>query len=116
KRSHEDDGAHIIEKLDEAYQVLLGRLEHEQHKLQTNTGSKDLSAYADSLASCCLSSPELLCQNSVSEGWQDTFPPADATSLFRDMDLLKELSSVPLDELEGLHQLLYMLREPTLWF
>ncbi|PNX56119.1 midasin [Trifolium pratense] len=104
KRSHEDDGAHIIEKLDEAYQVMLGRLEHEQHKLQTNTGYKDLSAYADSLASCCLSTPELLCQNSVSEGWQDTFPPADATSLFRDMELLKELSSVPLDELEGLHQ------------
>jgi midasin len=87
-------------------QVLWGRLEHEQHKLQMNTGSKDLSAYADSLASCCLSTPELLCQKSVSEGWQDTFPPADATSLFWDMELLKELSSVPLDELEGLHQVI----------
>ncbi|AET01690.2 midasin [Medicago truncatula] len=104
KRSHEDDGVHIIEKLDEAYQVLSGRLEHEQNKLQMNTGTKDLSAYAENLASCCLSTPELLCQKSVFEGVQDTFPPADATSLFWDMELLKELTSVPLDELEGLHQ------------
>ncbi|XP_058750373.1 midasin-like isoform X2 [Vicia villosa] len=104
KRSHEDDGTHIIEKLDEAYQVLLGRLEHEQNKLKMKTGSKDLSTYAESLASCCSSTSELLCQKTVFEGWQDTLPPADATSLFWDMELLKELTSVPLDELEGLQK------------
>lgn len=86
--------------------MLSGRLEHEQNKLQMNTGTKDLSAYAENLASCCLSTPELLCQKSVFEGVQDTFPPADATSLFWDMELLKELTSVPLDELEGLHQVI----------
>lgn len=86
--------------------MLSGRLQHEHNKLQMNTGSKDLSAYAENLASCCLSTPELLCQKSVFEGVQDTFPPADATSLFWDMELLNELTSVPLDELEGLHQVI----------
>lgn len=73
-----------------------------------NTGSKDLSTYAESLASSCSFTSELLCQKTVFEGWQDTLPPADATSLFWDMELLKELTSVPLDELEGLQKVIFI--------
>lgn len=69
-------------------------------------GSKDLSAFGESSASCCLFTTEMLCQKSVFEGWQDTCPPVDNTSLFWDMELLEELTSIPLDNLEGLHQVI----------
>ncbi|KAJ1420361.1 P-loop containing nucleoside triphosphate hydrolase [Sesbania bispinosa] len=104
KRSDEDDGIHIVKKLEEMYQVLFKRFEHIKNRLQINTGYKDLSALAESQAACCSFTPEILCQKSVFEGWQDTFPIVDNGSLFWDMELLQELTSVPLDNLEGLHQ------------
>ncbi|KAJ1401027.1 P-loop containing nucleoside triphosphate hydrolase [Sesbania bispinosa] len=104
KRSDEDDGIHIVKKLEEMYQVLFKRSEHIKNRLQINTGYKDLSGLAESQAACCSFTPEILCQKSVFEGWQDTFPIVDNSSLFWDMELLQELTSVPFDNLEGLHQ------------
>lgn len=86
--------------------MLLRRYEHVKNKLQMNTVSSDLSAFVESLASCCSFTPEMLCEKSVFEGWQDMFPPVDNTSLFWDMELIKELTSVPLDDLDGLHQVI----------
>ncbi|TKY64312.1 Midasin protein [Spatholobus suberectus] len=102
KWSHED-GIHIVKKLEEMHQMLLRRFEHEKHKLQLNTGSKDLSSIAENSAACCSFTPEMLCQKSAFEAWQDTFLPVDYTSLFWDMDLLQKLTSIHLDDLEGLH-------------
>ncbi|XP_027334240.1 midasin [Abrus precatorius] len=100
----QEDGIHIGEKLGEMYQILIRRFENEKHKLQLNTGSKDLSAFAENLAACCSFTPEMLCQKSVFEGWQDTFLPVNYTSLFWDMELLQKLTSIHLDDLSGLHQ------------
>ncbi|CAJ1950871.1 unnamed protein product [Sphenostylis stenocarpa] len=101
--SHED-GIHTVQKLEETHQVLLRRFEHEKHKLQLNTGSKDASAFAENSAACCSFAPEMLCQKSAFEAWQNTFLPVDYTSLFWDMEILQKLTSIHLDDLEGLHQ------------
>ncbi|KAL3008468.1 hypothetical protein AAZX31_07G033800 [Glycine max] len=103
KWSHED-GIHIVKKLEEMHQIVLRRFEHEKHKLQLITGSKDLSAFAENSPACCSFTPEMLCEKSVFEAWQDTFLPVDYTSLFCDMELLQKLTSIHLDDLEGLHQ------------
>ncbi|KAL2575217.1 hypothetical protein GLYMA_16G004800v4 [Glycine max] len=103
KWNHED-GIHIVEKLKEMHQILSRRFEHEKHKLQLNTGSKDLSAFAENSAACCSFTPVMLCEKSVFEAWQDTFLPVDYTSLFWDMKLLQKLTSIHLDDLEELHQ------------
>ncbi|XP_029127909.1 midasin [Cajanus cajan] len=103
KWSHED-GIHTVKKLEEMRQMLLRRFEHEKHKLILNTGSKGLSYFAENSDACCSFTPEMLCQKSVFEAWQDTFVPVDYTSLFWDMDLLQKLTSIHLDDLEGLHQ------------
>ncbi|RDX86825.1 Midasin, partial [Mucuna pruriens] len=103
KCSHED-GIHIVKELEKMHEMLLRRFEHEKNKLQLNTGSKDLSAFAENSAACCLFTPEMLCQNSVFEAWQETFLPVDYTSLFWDMELLQKLTSIHLDDLEGSHQ------------
>jgi len=87
-------------------QIVLRRFEHEKHKLQLITGSKDLSAFAENSPACCSFTPEMLCEKSVFEAWQDTFLPVDYTSLFCDMELLQKLTSIHLDDLEGLHQVM----------
>jgi len=51
----------------------------------------------------------MLCQKSAFEAWQDTFPPVDYTSLFWDMELLQKLSSIHLDDLEGSHQVIFII-------
>ncbi|KAG4911824.1 hypothetical protein JHK82_052419 [Glycine max] len=99
-----EDGIHIIEKLKEMHQILSRRFEHEKHKLQLNTGSKDLSAFAENSAAYCSFTPIMLCEKFVFEAWQDTFLTVDYTSLFWDMKLLQKLTSIHLDDLEELHQ------------
>ncbi|KAL2338821.1 hypothetical protein Fmac_013267 [Flemingia macrophylla] len=103
KWSHED-GIHTVKKLEEMRQMLLKRFEHEEHKLMLNRGSEDLSNFAENSDACCSFTPEMLCQKSVFEAWQDTFLPVDYTSLFWDMDLLQKLTAIHLDDLEGLYQ------------
>ena len=97
---------HLIVNLKFVLQILSRRFEHEKHKLQLNTGSKDLSAFAENSAACCSFTPVMLCEKSVFEAWQDTFLPVDYTSLFWDMKLLQKLTSIHLDDLEGLHQVM----------
>ncbi|WVZ15742.1 hypothetical protein V8G54_013308, partial [Vigna mungo] len=103
KWSHED-GIHNFQKLEKTHQVLLRRFEHEKQKLQLNSGSKDSSSFVEYSTACCSFSREMLCQKSAFEAWQDTFPPVDYASLFWDMELLQKLTSIHLDDLEGLHQ------------
>ncbi|KAK8465039.1 hypothetical protein PHAVU_010G134100 [Phaseolus vulgaris] len=103
KRSNEDN-IHDLQKLEQTHQVLLRRFEHEKQKLQLNTGSKDSSSFVENSATCCSFSCEMLCQKSAFEAWQNTFLPVDYTSLFWDMELLQKLTSIHLDDLEGLHQ------------
>ena len=97
---------HLIVNLKFVRQILSRRFEHEKHKLQLNTGSKDLSAFAENSAACCSFTPVMLCEKSVFEAWQDTFLPVDYTSLFWDMKLLQKLTSIHLDDLEELHQVM----------
>ncbi|XP_019425404.1 PREDICTED: midasin isoform X2 [Lupinus angustifolius] len=102
KWGNEYDDVHIVKQLEEMYQTLLRCFEEEKNKLMMNTGSEDLSAFRES-SSCCLFTCEMLCQKSVFEGWQDTLPPVDNTSLFWDMELLQELTTIPLDNPIELH-------------
>lgn len=80
-------------------QVLLRRFGSVKNKLQLNTGSEDLSAFTEHQTVCCAFTP-------VFKGWQDVFPPVDHTSLLCDMKLLQELSSVPLDDFDGLRRVI----------
>ena len=86
--------------------MLFRRFEYEKNKLHMNTGYKDLSSLVESSAACCSFTPEMWCQKSAFEGWQDMFPPVDYTSLFWDMELLQELTSIHWDDLKGEHQVM----------
>ncbi|KAI4355485.1 hypothetical protein L6164_004254 [Bauhinia variegata] len=104
KWGHDDDDAHIVKQLEEMSQMLLSRFEYEKHKLHMSTGSSGLAVYGETSVACCSFTPEILCRKSGFSSWQDTLPPVDITSLFWDMDLLQELTSIHMDDLEGLHQ------------
>ncbi|KAL1318551.1 hypothetical protein AAHE18_15G213600 [Arachis hypogaea] len=101
KWGHDGDDLQIVKQLEEMYQMLLRRFEHEKKKLQMNTGHRDSSSVVESSASCCSFTPEMLCQMSGFESLQDTFPPLDYTSLFWDMELLQELTSIHWDDFKG---------------
>lgn len=85
-------------------QMLLKRFEHETNKLQMNTGSNGLADFGESSVACCSFTPGMLCLQSAFGSWQDTLPPIDSTSLYWDLELLQELTSIHLDDLNDLHQ------------
>ncbi|KAJ7963223.1 Midasin [Quillaja saponaria] len=102
KCGHDDDDAPVVEQLEDVYQMLVRRFEHEKHNLQMNTGYKEFGVLEESSAACCTFTPDILCTISGFNSWQDTLPLVDRTSLFWDMELLQELQSIFSDNPEGL--------------
>ncbi|GFY97181.1 midasin-like protein [Actinidia rufa] len=114
-----DDELHVVQQLEEMYQMLLRRFEHEKKKLEAvSVNPKSTSPVAD-LAACCIFSPDMLSRRSGFDSWQDTVPIIDNTSFFLDMELLQELSRIVLVDSEELRLVLSNLSdllEPTLKF
>lgn len=88
-----DYESRIIQQLEEMYQMLLKRINHEKKKLETVLGgsTKDTVPVVDSGAACIFS-PTMLCTVSGFDSWLDTVLVNDNTSFFLDMELLQELS------------------------
>lgn len=84
-------------------QKLVKRFEHTKHNLEKNLGSNKFAVSEANSSTCCSYSTELLCQKSGFNSWRDTLPLVDITSIFLDMELLEELSSVVLVDSKGLH-------------
>ncbi|GAV80132.1 AAA_5 domain-containing protein [Cephalotus follicularis] len=93
-----DDG-HPVEKLEEMYQMLLQRFEHEKRRLGKNLGSDEDDIYGAISACCCVVCPEMLCMKSCFDSWLGTLPIFDSASFFLDMELLQELSLLDPEEL-----------------
>lgn len=70
------------------------RFGYEKCKLEANLGHDQL---CDSdLSSCCVFRIEVLCKKPWYDGWLDTLPINDSASWFLDMELLQELSQMPI--------------------
>ncbi|KAL6993116.1 hypothetical protein U1Q18_011234 [Sarracenia purpurea var. burkii] len=97
-----DDELHVVQQLEEMYQMLLGRFEHEKKKLEGVLVTTKHAFPFSNLAACCVFSPDMLCRRAGFESWQDTLPISDNTSFFLDMELLQELSQIVLVDAEEL--------------
>ncbi|KAK3220425.1 hypothetical protein Dsin_014395 [Dipteronia sinensis] len=102
-KSDEDD-VHIAQQLEEMYEMLVRRFEHEKHKLEANLGPDEHAPFDSNVAPCCAFYPEILCRKPGFDSWLDTLPISDSTSWSLDVELLKELSPITLidhKELQG---------------
>ncbi|XP_043707635.1 midasin [Telopea speciosissima] len=92
--NNDQSDIHIVQQLEEMYQMLLGRVEHEKQKLVPVLIS-DVHASAMEISSvCCSFCPEILCTKSGFNGWQEILPIIDRMSFFLDLELLEELSKI----------------------
>ncbi|CAK9179916.1 unnamed protein product [Ilex paraguariensis] len=106
------DDINIVQQLEEMYQMLVRRLEHEKSTLQVNRETTEKASFlAELSASCCLFSADVLCQRSGFDSWLVTLPLIDETSFFRDMGLLQELSKIVLVDTEELESALSCLSD-----
>ncbi|GAB2222234.1 hypothetical protein Drorol1_Dr00013440 [Drosera rotundifolia] len=86
---------HLVDaQLEEIFQMLLKRFEHEKHKLVGGKVSEANLVVHTFSASCCSFSPELLCNPSGFAGWMETAPIVDQSIVFLDFLLLNELSKL----------------------
>ncbi|KAK1575506.1 hypothetical protein Q3G72_006073 [Acer saccharum] len=104
-KSDEDD-VHIAQQLEEMYEMLVRRFEHEKHKLEANLGPDVHAPFDSNLAPCCAFYPEILCRKPGFDSWLDTLPLSDSTSWSLDVELLKELSPIALVDHKELQQAL----------
>ncbi|KAL4583665.1 hypothetical protein LXL04_008247 [Taraxacum kok-saghyz] len=109
----------VLNQLEEMYQVLSSKYNHEKEKMETNAGTNNETSLFSAVSSCCTMNPDMLCLPSGYNCWLDTLPLNDNNSFGLDMRLLQELSNIiTLDgsELEsGLSRLRWLL-ESTLKF
>lgn len=105
-KSNEDD-TNIIEQLEQIYQMLLGRCQHEETKLREKVGTMDKSSPVYNLDTCCIFSPEIMCLKSGFHFRVETVPINDIVSFSLDMELLQELSKIVLLDDQDLQHALY---------
>ncbi|KAF7135896.1 hypothetical protein RHSIM_Rhsim08G0236800 [Rhododendron simsii] len=97
-----DDELHVVQQLEEMYQMLLTRFDFEKKILEDAVMSTKHAHPVANLAACCCFPPYLLCGRSGLDSWLDTLPIIDNTSFDLDMELLLELSRIVLVEAEEL--------------
>ncbi|XP_010261987.1 PREDICTED: midasin isoform X2 [Nelumbo nucifera] len=88
----DQDDTHIVEQLEEMYQMLLTRFEYEKHKLESVLASNQHVLAVGNSSTCCAFYPEMMCEKSAFDSWQEILPIIDNSSLALDMELLPELS------------------------
>ncbi|KAK4741715.1 hypothetical protein SAY87_025303 [Trapa incisa] len=99
------DTVHVVEKLEEMYQMLLERFRHEVLKLEKKAGLNEVTCFKSMSASCCSVSPQMFL--TATGGDSNSLGPFcinDCTSFFIDMKILQEILSVLLLDPEELHQ------------
>ncbi|KAJ4957407.1 hypothetical protein NE237_024518 [Protea cynaroides] len=85
---------HIVQQLEEMYQMLLGRFEHEKQKLVAVLISDEHASAAEIPSACCTCCPEILWRKSGFNSWQEILPIINRMSFFLDLELLEELSKI----------------------
>ncbi|KAG7014001.1 Midasin [Cucurbita argyrosperma subsp. argyrosperma] len=111
----EDD---VAQNLQDIYQMLLARFEHEKNNAKAILGSKN-HPVQEKLSLICRPSGYDIFIKADPDVWLDTLPINDGTSFFLDMLLLQELSSILLLDLGKLKQALHgmsILMKETLQF
>lgn len=112
------DTAPIIEHLEHMHQALQQRFQYEILKLENNGTSND-DAITEAKSECCMQSAQMIFTQIGCASWLDVLRVNDSTSLFLDMNILEELSSIVLHDVEEIPQALrdaYHLLERTLKF
>ncbi|XP_071901315.1 midasin-like isoform X1 [Coffea arabica] len=98
---------HIVQHLEETYQLLLRRLEFEKCKLNANVKTSEDASWQENLSICCSFPPNLLCRRrSGLDSWLDELPICDDTSFYHDMVLLSELARIVVLDVKEQHQAL----------
>ncbi|KZV19144.1 midasin [Dorcoceras hygrometricum] len=101
-----DDGDFdCILQLEEMYQVLLGRLEFEKHKLKVGAESTKHESGPTHSAACCLLTSDALCRKSGFECWLKTQTLVDETTFFLDLELLQHLTEIAGLDIEEQHNI-----------
>ncbi|PKI73659.1 hypothetical protein CRG98_005900 [Punica granatum] len=100
------DTVHIVERLEEMYQMLLNRFQHERHELETSLGPNKVSRIKAVPTSCCNVSPQLFLTETGYDSWMGLFSINDCRSFFQDMKILQEISPVILLDQEELQHVL----------
>lgn len=96
--------------------MLVKRFEYEKRKLGEQLGPERATLDA-SVISCCLFDPEILHQKLGFDSWLESLPINDSSSWFLDLNLLEELSQIPIVD----HKEMQLVRSVTsfcalLWF
>ncbi|WOL06186.1 midasin isoform X3 [Canna indica] len=106
-RKDDQGGVNIVAHIDELYQGLSGRFEHDMRNLELVFGSTsrtNAAAMSWSTTACCSFCLKDLCRQSGFESWLLTLPLFDVMSFSFDIELLNELSKnilVDSSELQG---------------
>ncbi|KAK8664402.1 hypothetical protein V6N13_084194 [Hibiscus sabdariffa] len=90
----DEDEIHVSHQMEEVYQMLLRRFEHEKCKLLSKDGSDD--AILGTNSTTCVFGSEMFCSRSGLVSWMDIHPIVDCASCFQDMELLQKLSLLTL--------------------
>ncbi|KAE8674161.1 Mitochondrial substrate carrier family protein [Hibiscus syriacus] len=98
----DEDEIHVSHQMEEVYQMLLKRLEHEKCKLLSKYRPDD--AILGTKSATCVFGSEMMCSRSGLGSWMDIHPVVDSASCFLDMELLQELSLLTLVDSELLKQ------------
>lgn len=101
-----EEDFHIVQHLEETYQLLLQRLEFEKCKLNANVKISEDASWHANLSICCSFPPNLLHRRSVLDCWLDELPISDDTSFYHDMVLLSELARIVILDVKEQHQAL----------
>ncbi|OMO78608.1 hypothetical protein CCACVL1_14268 [Corchorus capsularis] len=97
----DEDEIKVSHQVEEVYQMLSKKFEHEKCKSLNKHGS-DNATYEENLAACCILSSGMLHTRSGFDSWLDILPIVDCASCFLDMELLQELSLLLLADSEEL--------------
>ncbi|XP_073036075.1 midasin-like isoform X3 [Primulina eburnea] len=101
-----DGNFDCILRLEEMYQVLLGRLNFEKHKLKVRAKTTKHESGPAHSSACCLLTSDALCRKSGFECWLETQPLVDETTLFLDLELLQHLTEIVGLDIEEQHSAL----------
>ncbi|XP_064960659.1 midasin-like isoform X3 [Musa acuminata AAA Group] len=102
------DDVNMVNQIDELYQGLLQRFEHERRNVELvfSSAAKDNAAAVRCSTTCCSFCLQDLCRKPGFEGWLVTLPLFDVMSFSYDIELFNELSRSTLVDSSELHEVL----------
>ncbi|KAL8046294.1 hypothetical protein ABFX02_08G168300 [Erythranthe guttata] len=102
----DDNDSETTQRLEEMYQLLLGRLNSDKQMLVVKSASSKLASWPSLCAECCVFTPDVLYRRSGIKCWLKTQPVVDETSLCLDLELLQHLTKIVVVDSEKKHHAL----------